>query len=294
MAEKTMIGWCDSTFNPWIGCTKISEGCKFCYAEAQNKRWGWVDAWGPSGTRRRTSAAKWDEVAHWNKQAWVECTLCGWRGWEGDKQKCKCVAPFVDARRRVFCASLADVFEENNQVEEWREMLFGLMERTNNLDWLVLTKRPENVERMVPWEVWPLNVWLGTTVENQAQVKRLIPLLDIPAPVHFVSVEPMLEQVYLGFPAWPNPDRDTWVICGGESGAGCRPMELWWAQDLYDQCQKANVPFFMKQLGGHPNKRHELTDFPEQLRVREFPTPPPTPLHLEERQMERGEDGKEG
>ncbi len=273
MANKTGIAWCDSTFNPWIGCTKVSEGCKFCYAEAQNKRWHWVDAWGPSGTRRRTSAAKWQEVERWNKAEFVECTFCGWRGEANAKDKCGCGAPFEDARRRVFCASLADVFEDNDQLDGMRLELFDLMIATPNLDWLVLTKRPENVERMVPWGVWPLNVWLGTTVENQEQVKRLIPLLEIPAPVHVVSVEPMLGPVDLRLPDEPNPDRDVWVICGGESGAGCRPMDIEWALSLRWQCAAANVPFFMKQLGGHPNKRHSLADFPAALQVREFPTP---------------------
>ena len=273
MANKTKIAWCDSTFNPWIGCTKVSDGCKFCYAEAQNKRYKWVDAWGVGGTRHRTSAAKWDEVERWNKQAFVECPLCGWRGWKGDKEKCKCIAPWQDARRRVFCASLADVFEENDQLDGMRLDLFDLMVRTQNLDWLVLTKRPENVERMVPWGAWPQNVWLGTTIESQTRVKRLIPLLDIPAPVHFVSVEPMLGPVDLMLLDRLNLVRDMWVICGGESGAGCRPMEIEWALSLRLQCEDANVPFFMKQLGGHPNKRHDLDDFPPALRVREFPAP---------------------
>ena len=274
MAKKTGIAWCDSTFNAWIGCTKVSEGCAHCYAEAQNKRYGWVDGWGPSGTRRRTSVKLWKDVEKWNKQTWVECTVCGWRGDPSAGKGCKCIAPYKDTRQRVFVGSLMDVLEDRPELVPWRNDLVALVERCTNIDFLFLTKRPELAVELLPyaWHYeWPSNVWMGTTVENQEQVKRMIPLLDTPAPVHFISVEPMLEQVYLGFPAWPNPRRDMWVICGGESGAGCRPMELWWAQDLYDQCRKANVPFFMKQLGAHPNKRHELTDFPEQLRIREFP-----------------------
>ena len=268
MAKKTGIAWCDSTFNAWIGCTKVSEGCAHCYAEAQNKRYGWVDGWGPSGTRRRTSVKLWKDVEKWNKQTWVECTVCGWRGDPSVGKACKCIAPYKDTRQRVFVGSLMDVLEDRPELMPWRNDLVALVERCTNIDFLFLTKRPELAVELLPyaWHIeWPSNVWMGTTVENQEQVKRMIPLLDTPAPVHFISVE------YLGFPAWANPKRDTWVICGGESGAGCRPMELWWAQDLYDQCLKANVPFFMKQLGGQTNKRHELTDFPEQLRVREFP-----------------------
>ena len=274
MAEKTGIAWCDHTFNPWIGCAKVSAGCAHCYAEAQNKRYAWVDGWGPQGTRRRTAATTWKEVEKWNRQAWVECPVCGWRGDPYRDTPCHCVAPYQDTRQRVFVGSLMDVLEERKELEAWREDLAELVERCTNLDFLFLTKRIENTD-LLPYRwnfiEWPANVWMGTTVENQAAVGRIFRLLDTPAPVHFVSVEPMLEQVYLGFPVGPNPKRDVWVICGGESGGGGRPMEEAWARDLLAQCRLANVPFFMKQLGGHPNKRHGLMDLPEDLRVREFP-----------------------
>ena len=291
MAEKTGIAWCDRTFNPWIGCTKVSEGCAHCYAEAQNKRYRWVDQWGPQGTRRRTSAENWKKVERWNAEKWLECE-CGWRGPHKDTMEMttrmngyfrsctnvECKGKANSTRQRVFVGSLMDVFEDRPELVEWRDDLLDLVVRCANLDFLFLTKRPENALPMTREWAWPKNIWMGTTVENQEQVKRLIPLLETPAPVHFLSVEPMLEQVYLGFPAWLNLKPDMWVICGGESGAGCRPMEIEWARDLLAQCRTANVPFFMKQLGGHPRKRHDMADLPEDLRVREFPDLSPGPL----------------
>lgn len=275
MAEKTGIAWCDHTFNPWIGCTKVSDGCKHCYAETQNKRYRWVDAWGPIGTRRRTSAKLWKDVEKWNREAWVECEMCGWRGDESEIHPCKFLASSLKpTRQRVFVGSLMDVLEKRDELIPWRNDLVTLVEKCTNMDFLFLTKRPELEVELLPyaWHYieWPSHVWMGTSVENQEQVKRIIPLLETPAPVTFVSVEPMLGPVNLGFPAYANA-RDTWVICGGESGAGCRPMNIEWARDLRERCKAANVPFFMKQLGGHPNKRHDLADFPDDLRIREFP-----------------------
>jgi protein gp37 len=283
MAEKSKIGWTDSTFNPWIGCAKVSAGCKLCYAEAMSNRYGWVE-WGVNGTRKKTSMSNWLMPTQWNKKKWVECPDCGYRAATTDADiiltvggmyvcgMCLSNKPMKPTRHRVFCASLADVFEEREELAAWRSELFGLINATPNLDWLILTKRPENIASLYPaqWP-WPDNIWLGTTVENQAQVWRIIPLLEVPARVHFVSVEPMLSAVDLNMPGYSNKERDVWVICGGESGAGCRPMQLDWARDLRAQCQANNVPFFMKQLGGHPDKRDEIESFPEDLQVREFP-----------------------
>src|SRR5512139_301029 len=178
MAEST-ISWCDYTFNPWIGCTKVSDGCKFCYAERENGRFRWVDKWGPQGTRKRTSDANWQKIVKLNADGFEK----------------------YGRRPRVFCASLADVFEDHAALEEWRKELFDLINWTENLDWLILTKRPENVMRMVAeanwisiedaerWFVSRNHVWIGTSVENQKTANERIPkLLEIPAAVRFVSV----------------------------------------------------------------------------------------------------------
>lgn len=274
MGQNSAIEWTDHTFNPWIGCTKVSDGCKFCYAETlMDHRYSKVK-WGPQGERVRTSPANWKKPLQWNKQAKAE-----------------------GRRYRVFCASLADVFEDNEQVREWRWDLWDLIEMTPNLDWLLLTKRPENViEFTKRWSsempkslgFWPDNIWLGTSVENQATANARIPhLLRIPATVRFLSVEPMLGPVDLedlafeaAGPEWAgyNPLVD-WVICGGESGPQARPMSVMWSGRLWQQCRDAGIPFFMKQLGSAEAGRMGLSDkkgsdwseWPGSMRVREFP-----------------------
>lgn len=291
MAENTKIEWCDSTFNPWTGCTKVGPGCDNCYAEGWAKRSGLVQ-WGPGAERRRTSAANWRKPLQWNKQPFVECTACGWRGercivhWDGEQcPHCRKVGKVKPARRRVFCASLADVFDNEVPVE-WRADLFDLIAKTPNLDWLLVTKRVGNVERMVMDALrtmfirtnqepptWPwANVWLGITVVNQAEADRDIPkLLSTPAAVRFLSMEPLLGPVNLtridpqifdasvdvlrGIWRWKDGpiQKDgsllDWVIVGGESGPGARPMHPQWARDIRDQCEAAGVPFLFKQWG---------------------------------------------
>jgi len=255
MAENTKIEWADHTFNPWVGCTKVSPACDHCYAEGWARRTGHANLW--AGERRRTSAGNWRQPLKWNRQAERE-----------------------GRRFRVFCASLADVFD--NQVpEEWRRDLFDLIVATTHLDWLLLTKRPQNILKMLP-DWWcagshmgpPPNVWLGTTVENQAEADRRIPhLLAVPAAVHFLSCEPLLGPVDLkladGVHHHPDNDQSNpavgaivhaamtklgaptidWVIAGGESGANARPMHPDWARSLRDQCAAAGVPFHWKQWG---------------------------------------------
>jgi protein gp37 len=169
----------------------------------------------------------------------------------------------------------------------WREDLFNLIDRTRNLDWLILTKRPENILKMISYE-WLQdlpNVWMGTTAEDQDNLdERIEHLLNIPCSRRFLSLEPLLGPIYLGdalmnfgydptlneFFKKPSGDID-WVIVGGESGPDARPMDLDWARMVRDQCQEARVPFFFKQVGGWPNKRHLLSEIPEDLRIREFP-----------------------
>jgi protein gp37 len=182
MGATTGIEWCDHTFNPWTGCQAVSPACYHCYAEALEKRFGHGDRWGPHGDRLRTSAANWQQPLKWNR-----------------------AAAAAGIRARVFCASMADVFD-NRAATRWRDDLWHLIHQTPHLDWLLLTKRPQNICGMLPttdigtpaWGLgWP-NVWLGTTVENQVEADRRIPkLLEIPAAVHFLSCEPLLGPVDL-------------------------------------------------------------------------------------------------
>lgn len=243
MAENSKIEWTDHTFNPWIGCQKVSPGCDHCYAEALSNRYGWA-VWGPHGLRQRTSEANWKKPRQWAKAA---------RG--------------ADRRPRVFCASLADVWD--NQVPaEWRRDLFHLIWETPELDWLLLTKRPENIAKML-WpaigeaELWPWrNVWLGTTAENQESATRRGRILrEIPATVRFLSCEPLLSEIQFEPETLLALD---WIIVGGESGRGARMMQEWWAEAIKEQCSIAGVYFFMKQMTGKK-------PIPPHLLVREFP-----------------------
>lgn len=220
MGDKTNIEWCDATFNPWIGCTKIGPGCDNCYAEAlMDHRFQRVK-WGPGNPRVRTSAAIWKAPIGWNIRADVfrECGYCGWRGDlatdRDDPMAFACqacgVTDWKPARRRVFCASLADVFD-NEADPQWRAELFRLIRDTPNLDWLMLTKRIGNAGQMIkqalvdghlltsrePLWPWP-NFWLGITVVNQEEAARDIPkLLATPARTRFLSIEPMLGAIDL-------------------------------------------------------------------------------------------------
>ncbi len=283
MAESTAIEWTDHTFNPWVGCTKISPGCDHCYAEGWARRTGGAALW--QGERRRTTAAYWRQPLKWNRAAQTPL--------EFDEITGEAV---YRALPRVFCASLADVFD--NQVPpEWRDDLWELIRATPHLDWQLLTKRPQNIAGMLPedWSSRPgerwrpagyPNVWLGCTVENQTEAVRRLPhLLSNKARVHFVSYEPALEAVdlervhlpigmtlnaltgYYDFgsagsireaaermaklPGPPNGSKVDWVICGGESGPSARPMALEWARHMERQCFKFATPFLFKQWGEH-------------------------------------------
>lgn len=297
MGEQTKIEWTDHTFNPWWGCARVSPACDHCYAAAWAKRTGESRLW--EGERRRTGASNWRQPIKWNAAGWWECHDCGFRGTTreiGDTPSPPETKPCQHsnakkARRRVFCASMADVFD-NVVPEQWRADLFHLIRMTPNLDWLLLTKRIGSVRRMISdsadWHFdhgdrdttgwltdWykhklpPANVWLGATVVNQDEADRDIPkLLATPARIRFLSIEPMLGPIdikrYLighedagtpmdgagsvgGCRAW-TPQID-WVIVGGESGAGARPMHPQWARGIRDQCAVAGVPFLFKQFG---------------------------------------------
>lgn len=227
MGNESKIEWTDSTFNPWIGCTKVGPGCDHCYAEAMmDTRMGRAK-WGHGQQRKRTSAAYWRQPIQWNARSFWQCGECGWRGEQLDWSECpSCNAHsgLAPARRRVFCASLADVFD-NEVPASWRCDLFDLIRFTPHLDWLLLTKRVGNVRahlaaaldvakdlgsndsRYLALARWlnewlggrpPKNAWLGATVVNQAEADRDIPkLLSTPAAVRFLSVEPMLGPVRL-------------------------------------------------------------------------------------------------
>lgn len=260
MSDRTAIEWTDSTFNPWIGCTKVGPGCDHCYAEADMDKRRHRVRWGAGNPRSLTSAAYWKQPRRWNAEPFVQCTACGWRGEHREALRgiakasngicpnCSALDTMAPARRRVFCASLADVFD-NEVPAEWHVGLFALIAATPNLDWLLLTKRIGNVEKMLgDYRTLPLlpNIWLGATIVNRTELLRDAPKLKATlARVHFWSVEPMLGD--LGrIPSELMPD---WVVVGGESGPGARPMHPAWARSLRDQCAAAGVPFLFKQWG---------------------------------------------
>ena len=226
MAKNSKIEWTNHTFNPWWGCSKVSPACNNCYAEAWAKRTG-SNVWGSSAPRRFFSDRHWKEPLSWN----IDAKRSG-------------------ERRRVFCASMADVFERRSDLREPRTRLWALIEETPFLDWLLLTKRPHNVESMVPWEsdAWPHNVWLGTTVENQHWAEKRLPhLIKHSAKVRFLSCEPLLSSINLS--PWMKRGMIDWVIAGGESGARSRPMSPDWVRRLRDDCINHDVSFHFKQWG---------------------------------------------
>lgn len=274
MGQDSKIEWTEHTFNPWIGCTKVSPGCAHCYAERDMERYGKA-RWGAGQPRVRTAASTWALPARWNR-----------------------AAAKAGRRDRVFCASLADVFDREVNIT-WLADLLVLIAATPHLDWLLLTKRPQHImERLgaaflaipgTPSTIaarnvfggWvndgapPANVWLGTTVEDQERANERIPeLLKVPARVRFLSCEPLLGAVDIR--RWlgglmvsiqgdliTNPDTLAnrppdisyfkefihWIIAGGESGPKARPMHPDWARGLRDQAQASGVPFLFKQWG---------------------------------------------
>jgi protein gp37 len=230
MAVNSKIEWTDHTFNPWVGCTKVSPGCDNCYAEAWSKRSGLV-RWGKN-PRRRTSESYWRAPIKWNAAA---DAFFGKHG----------------RRQRVFCASLADVFD-NKANKQWRLELFQLIRRCDQLDWLLLTKRPQNMKRMLPgdWENGYPNVWLGTTAEDQHHYDQRWPLLRaVPAVIRFISYEPAIGPLRL-LEAGVLPD---WLISGGESGANARPLKPSWVRDILADCERLGVAPFHKQWGSYKN-----------------------------------------
>ncbi|HWC59151.1 MAG TPA: phage Gp37/Gp68 family protein [Verrucomicrobiae bacterium] len=248
MGKNSSIEWTHHTFNPWWGCAHVSLGCNNCYAEAWAKRVG-ENIWGTKSDRRFFTEKHWAEPLKWNADAAED-----------------------QIRKRVFCASMADVFELRDDLDPWRVRLWALIEKTSRLDWLLLTKRPQNISAMAPWkDKWPNNVWIGTTVEDQVRANERLPiLLKIPAKYRFLSCEPLLGAVDLA--AWTEAKPKElhpidWVIAGGESGPQARAMLPGWACQLRDQCQKAKIPFHFKQWGHWAPVSEKRTD---KSRIRKF------------------------
>lgn len=219
-------------FNPIWGCSRVSEACASCYAEALAKRYG-HNVWGKNGARRTFGEKHWNGPVQWNKKAEA-----------------------AGEPRLVFCASMADVFEDHPVWETERPKLWDLISHTPWLTWQLLTKRPENISSMVPdaWYApgaWPVNVWVGTTVETQRWADVRIPLLSkVPAPVRFVSCEPLLGHLNLSdHLEYQGSLGANWVIAGGESGPKARPSHPNWFRNLRDTCAAMGVPFLFKQHG---------------------------------------------
>lgn len=248
MGADSKIEWTHHTFNTHWGCARVSPACENCYAETFAKRVGHgkrlPQIWGVNAERKFFGPKHWAEPLKWNAKA-----------------------ASAGVRARVFCSSMADVFEDRRDLDAVRADLWRLMLETPSLDWLLLTKRPQHAQELATFawgEVfgyparskstpWLANVWLGTTVENQKYAEARIPiLLDIPARVRFLSCEPLLEEVYLGRALMPG--GVDCVICGGESGSGSRPMDPNWARALRDQCVSSGVAFHFKQWGGRNKK----------------------------------------
>lgn len=223
MAEQSAISWTDATFNPWIGCTKVSTGpqgaCEHCYAERDNKRRAWVPGWGAGVPRRRTKT--WMDPVRWDRKS----AESGYR-------------------TRVFCASLADVFDKEVD-QEWRDDLWELIRKTPNLRWMLLTKRIGNAAKMLPKD-WPFgHAGLMATISTQPEWDRdFHKLMMIPAAWHGVSIEPLLGSIEI---ADARPD---WIITGGESGPGFRPLDMNAVRSLRDQCARNDIAFHHKQNGG--------------------------------------------
>lgn len=275
MGADTAISWTNASWSPWHGCSKVSAGCRNCYAASFSERVGHgkrlPTIWGVDAERKFLSDEHWKNPLRWQRKA-------ARRG----------------ERMRVFCASMADVFEihanaeTNARMDAERERLWGLISQTPNLDWQILTKRPENIQGLIP-KTWALdgapdNVWLGTTAENQeAFDARWEHLARVNARVHFISYEPAIGPLVLkcngcGFDVGAHlaPDQGgcsgwfpSWVIVGGESGAKRRPFEIDWLRRVAQDCSRARIALFTKQDSGpRPGMQGRI---PDDLWRKEFP-----------------------
>jgi protein gp37 len=275
MSDTTKIEWADATFNPWIGCRKVSPGCENCYMFARQHRFG------KKGTDRiRTTAATWRNPVKWNRGGWI-CSECGGEvDLSGDCECGQAAATGKFHRRRVFL-SLCDWLDPEVPLDWLSDFLALTVRSCGELTWLLLTKRPELFcERMrgvaqlddlggqianqwISGKV-PPNLWIGTSVEDQTRADERIPaLLQIPATLRFLSVEPLLGPVDLWSARYQSPSGGQngavscwkpsvdWVIVGGESGPKARPCNVEWIRSIRDECHAASVPLFVKQAGSN-------------------------------------------
>jgi protein gp37 len=283
MGESTSIAWTDATFNPWWGCERVSPGCAHCYADTFARRIGMSDLW--------------------QKRGQHGFRFFGDKHWAEPEKWARTLPAKLGRRPRVFCASMADVFEDRPELDEHRARLFDLIERTPELDWQILTKRPEKACTTLrlrwPAEI-PRNVWIGTSIENTRWAYRADVLREIPAAVRFISAEPLLGPLSVKCGRCAGSGRDgelycpecggtgtlpinlrgiDWVIIGGESGPRARPMQLEWARGLVTACLDAGPSVFVKQLGtvwarenGARNRKGEdPAEWPIELRRQEMP-----------------------
>ena len=254
---STKIEWTNETWNPIIGCSKISEGCKNCYAERMAGRLSNI-----------TKTAYYLKVVEQNRPALL--VIKGLPKWNGETQ-------FINQQllkptqwkkpRKIFVCSMGDLFHESIPFE-WIDVVFSIMSDIDQHIYQVLTKRPFRMQQFYDWKAKQLgvkwqakdNVWIGVTVESQEQVYRILPLLKVPSKIRFISCEPLLSNIDLypwldeyigpsetGHNDWLNGLN--WVIVGGESGPEARPMHPEWVRSLKNQCKISGTPFFFKQWG---------------------------------------------
>lgn len=260
MGKDTKISWATDTFSPWWGCTQVAQSgaCDNCYAMTLSHRWGF-DIWGKDKPRRFFGEKHWNDPMRWNKRATKD-----------------------GVRRRVFCGSMCDVFEQREDLNPERAKLWKVIAQTPMLDWLLLTKRPALMTKYAPpeWkDGWPDNVWAGTTAEDQHWYDHRWPILQkVPAKIHWLSLEPLLGPIDLGLGQMTGK-KPNWAIVGGESGHGARPMEYDWAISLKAQCADHGVAYFMKQkgvvlakmLGCKDSKGGDPAEWPNELQIQNFP-----------------------
>lgn len=251
MGTKTLVAWTDHTANFWIGCQKVSDGCKNCYAETFAKNRMGLDVWGPAATTdRQRVKSVWQNVPKWNREA---VTVPGILG--------------PGQPHLMFSGSMMDWAEDHPTAVEIRPRMWDMIRACRNLHFQLLTKRPERIRQLLPadWGTGWMNVWLGTSIEDMRVAQRADHLRDIPAVVRFISYEPALG---------PLDQLDItgidWCIFGGESGLGYRAPAGWqdWARAMREKCREAGVAFFFKQS---PAARTEMGTTLDGETVREFP-----------------------